>query len=168
MSKLDKPTLFFLCGKMGAGKSTESQRLSAEQNAVLISEDDWLAQLYPNQILVFDDYLHFSALLRPLVKSHVFSILKTGTNVVLDFPANTAKQRKWFVSLANDAEAYSQMTYMKASDKICLGQIAKRRVEQPARSQFDTESVFNEVSKFFEQPTELEGINTRVIDRNLR
>lgn len=140
-------------------------RLSKDQNAVLISEDEWLAELYPNQISTFDDYLHFSSLLKPLVKRHVINILKTGTNVVLDFAANTARQRKWFVALAIEAGASNQMTYLKASDKVCLRQIAKRRIEQPARSQFDTESVFHEVSKFFEEPAEFEAINMRVIEQ---
>ena len=40
--------------------------------------------------------IRISCPLRPLVKSHVQQILLTGTDVVLDFPANTLKQRAWF------------------------------------------------------------------------
>lgn len=67
--------LTFFCGKMGAGKSTKSKTLSVEKNAVLVSEDDWLAAHYPNQIHSFDDYLTFSGLIKPFVKAHVQNIL---------------------------------------------------------------------------------------------
>jgi len=35
-------TLYFFCGKMGAGKSTKSKQLAKEKNAVLLSEDSGL------------------------------------------------------------------------------------------------------------------------------
>ena len=50
-------TLTFFTGKMGAGKTTRSKQLAAAQNAVLLSEDEWLAALYPGQISSLDDYL---------------------------------------------------------------------------------------------------------------
>ena len=83
--------LYFFCGKMGAGKSTKSKQVTIERNAVLLSEDEWLAELYPNKIASFNDYIHYSSLMKPLVRSHVQRILLTGTNVVMDFPANTQK-----------------------------------------------------------------------------
>lgn len=82
---MQKGTLTFFCGKMGAGKSTKSRIISIEKNAVLLSEDDWLAAHYPNQINSFNDFIKFSALIKPFIKSHVQLILNTGTNVVMDF-----------------------------------------------------------------------------------
>lgn len=43
-------TLHFLCGKIASGKSTLAQQLVRGQQAVLLSEDTWLAVLYPGQI----------------------------------------------------------------------------------------------------------------------
>ncbi len=71
-------TLYFFCGKMGAGKSTKSKQLAIDSNAVLLSEDEWLSSLYPNQITSFEDYLKFSAQLKPMVKKHVQNILNVG------------------------------------------------------------------------------------------
>ena len=34
-------TLIFFCGKMGAGKTRKSKQTAHDQNAVLISEDEW-------------------------------------------------------------------------------------------------------------------------------
>ncbi|WP_274310045.1 AAA family ATPase [Solibacillus daqui] len=152
-------TLYFFCGKMGAGKSTKSKKLAIEKNAVLLSEDEWLSALYPNQFTSFEDYLKFSAQLKPLVKKHVQNILSVGTDVVMDFPANTQKLRKWFLEMASEVNANHQLIYLNLNNDQCLRQIEQRRNEQPERAAFDTEAVFNHVTKFFEAPEASEGIN---------
>ena len=159
-------TLILFSGKMGAGKSTKSKQVSQERNAVLISEDEWLSKLYPNRITSFDDYVHYSSLLKPLVKSHVLGILKTGTSVVMDFPANTVKQRKWLKELFTEANAPNELIYLNVSNDLCLRQIEKRRLEQPERAIYDTESMFIEVTKYFQEPDQSEGFNLQVEDRN--
>ena len=156
-------TLLLFCGKMGAGKSTQSKVIASKKNAVLLSEDEWLSSLYPQQITSFDDYIKYSALLRPLIKSHVQNILSTGTNVVMDFPANTKKQRKWLLNLASEIGANHQLIYLKVTDELCLKQIEKRRTEQPERAKFDTAAVFAHLTKFFEEPSQSEGLNIKTI-----
>jgi len=151
---------------MGAGKSTKSKQVSQDRNAVLISEDDWLSTLYPDQITTFEDYLHYSSLLKPLVKAHVVNILQTGTDVVMDFPVNTVNQRKWFKELLSEANAPNELIYLNVSNDICLKQIAKRRIELPERSIYDTESMFNKVTKYFQEPKQSEGFNIQIEERN--
>lgn len=152
-------TLYFFCGKMGAGKSTKSKQLAMDKHAVLLSEDEWLSALYPNQIVVFEDYLKFSMLIKPLVEKHVQNILNVGTNVVMDFPANTQKQRKWFLEMASDVRADHQLMFLNVTNEQCLRQIEQRRNEQPERADFDTEAVFIHVTAFFEAPEASEGLN---------
>jgi predicted kinase len=152
-------TLYFFCGKMGAGKSTKSKQLAIDKRAVLLSEDEWLSTLYPNQIATFEDYLKFSALLKPLVKKHVQNILSVGTDVVMDFPANTQKLRKWFLDMASEINASHQLIFLNLNNEQCIQQIAQRRNAQPERASFDTEAVFIQVTKFFEIPEASEGLN---------
>ena len=157
-------SLTFLCGKMGAGKSTLSACLAEEEGAVLLSEDDWLAALYPDEITSFDDYLDRAKRLRPLMRGLVLQLLKSGTDVVMDFPANTVKQRKWFLDLADEAGAAHTLVYLEASDETCLERLAKRRTEQPARAKFDTPEVFRHITQFFEEPQDGEGMLIQRID----
>ena len=159
-------TLVFLCGKMGAGKSTRAAQIAEERGAVLISEDDWLSALYPDQIHTFDDFLEHSARLKPLIATHVARLLTIGTDVVMDFPANTAKQRSWFRSIVQDADAPHQLIYLRASDALCLRQIEQRSVEQPERAAFDTPAVFEHVTRFFEEPDPSEGFDLRIVERD--
>ncbi|MCG7545510.1 ATP-binding protein [Pseudoalteromonas sp. MM17-2] len=151
--------LFFFCGKMGAGKSTKSRVLAAKNNAVLISEDDWLSAHYPSQIQIFDDYIKYSNLIKPFVKTHVQNLLNVGVNVVMDFPANTIRQRAWFVSLCGEVHSEHELWYLDLTDEQCLSQIAKRRVEQPKRATFNTEAVFHHVTQYFEAPVASENLN---------
>lgn len=152
-------TLYFFCGKMGAGKSTKSKQLAIEKQAVLLSEDEWLSSLYSNQISAFEDYLKFSAQLKPMVKKLVQNILSVGTNVVMDFPGNTQKQRKWFLDIVLEINANHQLIFLNLNNEQCLQQIAQRRNEQPERAAFDTEEMFMYVTKFFEAPNASEGLN---------
>ena len=156
--------LYFYCGKMGAGKTTHSRKLASNKNAVIISEDEWLARLYPDQIETFDDYLHYSSRLKPLLRGHVANTLRSGSPVVMDYPANTPKQRQWFVELANHANTVARLIYLKASDELCLQRLATRRIEQPERAAFDNETVFAAVTRRFQEPSEQEGIDIQVIE----
>ena len=90
---MNKGTLIFFCGKMGAGKTTLSKEITQKQNAILLSEDVWLSSHYPGRINSFEDYLKYSSLIKPFVKGLVTQLLKSGVSVVMDFPANTIKQR---------------------------------------------------------------------------
>ena len=159
-------TLIFFCGKMGAGKSTKSKLVAIERHAVLISEDEWLSKLYPNQITSFEDYIKFSGQLKPLIKSHVQNILRVGTSVVMDFPANTIKQRAWFNNLSMEVDSETELTYLKVNNALCLKQIAQRSSEQPSRAAFDTEEMFYHVTKYFEEPDASEVRNFEVIVKN--
>ena len=44
------PTLHLLCGKIASGKSTLAKTLATEHAAIVLSEDQWLASLYPAEI----------------------------------------------------------------------------------------------------------------------
>ncbi len=153
-----KGRLILFCGKMGAGKSTLSKAMAKEHTAVWISEDEWLAAHYPGKINTFGDYIEHSRLIKPVVKGLVQGILQAGTTVVMDFPANTVKQRQWLLSLSQEIEAPHELIYLNMSDELCLSRLSKRRVEQPERAAFDTEDVFHQVSRFFEAPSAAEGL----------
>jgi len=162
--KLGKLTFF--AGKMGAGKSTTSQDVSKNTNAVLISEDEWLGAIFPDLIYSLEDYLKFSNILKPQIKNLVQSILRTGTNVVMDYPANTVTQREWLKSIFSEINAPHELVYIDIPDSLCIEQISKRRVENPDRAKTDTKEMFEAVTKYFVEPSILEGFNIVVIKRD--
>ena len=163
---MKKGLLIFFCGKMGAGKSTKSEEIARERNAVLLSEDQWLESVYPNQILSLQDYIKYSNRLKPQIKMLVKSILVTGTDVVMDFPANTISQRDWFRDMFSEIEAPHELVYIDLSNEDCLKQIEQRRLEHPERAKTDTKEMFEQVTKYFVEPKPEEGFNITKVLRN--
>ena len=163
---MNKGELTFFCGKMGAGKSTKSKDIAMERNAVLLSEDEWLESLYPNKITSLEGYVEYSNRLKPQIKKLVQAILITGTDVVMDFPANTISQREWFNKIYSEIEAPHELVYIDLANEDCLEQIEKRRVQQPERAKTDTKEMFEEVTKHFLEPQSEEGFNIIRIERN--
>ena len=160
-----KGTLIFLCGKMGAGKSTLSHILAGEYNAILLSEDEWLAAFYPEEIKTFDDYIKYSARPKEILKKHVQNILNSGVSVVMDFPGNTKKQRLWFKEIFSEHGIPHKLVYIEASDQLCLKQLDQRKKDYPERAHFDNESIFRQVTRYFQPPAEDEGFNIEGVKR---
>lgn len=141
--------------------------MSQDRNAVLLSEDEWLESLYPNKVRSLEDYIKYSNLIKPQIKKLVQSILATGTDVVMDFPANTISQREWFKSIYSEINAPHTMVYIDLPNDVCLEQIGKRRIEQPERAATDTAEVFEAVTKYFVAPKPEEGFNITKVERNV-
>lgn len=156
-------TLVLFCGKMGAGKSTMAQQVKEERSAVLISEDEWLSKLYPNEITSFEDYIQYSSRLKPIVKTLVQNILDVGTTVVLDFPGNTVRQRAWLKQIFQDTPYEHKLIYLQADDEVCLERLKARQHLQPERAHFDTPEVFKQVTAYFEAPSPNEGFTIETI-----
>lgn len=161
MANLGKITFF--SGKMGAGKSTLSVELATQNNAVLISEDEWLSSVYPDEISSLEDYVKYSNLLKPQMKKLVQSILLTGSSVVMDYPANTLRLRKWLKSIFTEIDADHELVYLDVPDEVCLSRIAKRSVEQPHRAKTDTPAMFEAMKQYFQAPTADEGFSVTYI-----
>ena len=49
------PTVYRLCGKIAAGKSTLARQLAARPATLLISEDHWTSTLFADDLKTIDD-----------------------------------------------------------------------------------------------------------------
>jgi hypothetical protein len=148
--------------KNGRWKSAE---LASDNKSILLWEDDWLRQLYDEEICVFDDYIRYSARLKPLLKTLVQKLLLTGLSVVMDFPGNTKKQRAWFKEIFLEYDFPHQLHYIKASDGTCINQLKKRSENLPQGAKFTTEEEFHVVNSYFQPPTAEEGFNVQLHTR---
>ncbi|MCJ8280081.1 MAG: ATP-binding protein [Rivularia sp. ALOHA_DT_140] len=161
-----KPTLHFLCGKMASGKSTLAKFLAEKNNAILIAEDVWLSQLYPEEINDFDGYIKYSRRLKSIFSQHIKDILLQGTSVVLDFPGNTPSQRNWFRSIFESVEVNHLLHYIIASDELCKQQLKIRSQDKPEASVFTTEEEFAAITKYFQPPTPEEKFNIKTYQKD--
>lgn len=150
-------TLHFLCGKIASGKSTLAQQLVREQQAVLMSEDTWLAALYPGQIIQLTDYIEKSRLLKSALELHLVTLLQKGITLVLDFPANTPEQRRWLKGLAEQAGCSYCCHVLDVGDEECKRRLAARNLS--GENPFTTSAEqFDLITAHFSYPSEEEGL----------
>ena len=151
-------TLFLLCGKIAAGKSTLAKELAARHDAVLLIEDDWLSKLYPGELSSIDDYVEYSSRLHTILAPHITAILNVGTSVVMDFPANTIKQRKRLFGIAQDSGARHELHFLDVPDDTCLARLQNRnKKENP--DFVVSQQEFELFTSYFVAPTEAEGFH---------
>ena len=152
-------TLYVLCGKMAAGKSTLARELAQRTGAILLVQDDWLDHLYPDDIVDVPAFRKFSARLRTALTDHICALLSRGSPVVLDFPGNTRAQRAWFRDLCERANADHELHFIDVPDELCKAQLKERSRHLAEGAAWTTDAEFDAVTKFFQPPAADEGFN---------
>jgi predicted kinase len=152
-------TLYVLCGKMAAGKSTLARELAQRRAAILLVQDDWLDHLFPGDIVDVPAFAKFSARLRAALTDHICALLSRGTSVVLDFPGNTRTQRSWFREMFERANADHELHFIDVPDELCKAQLKERSRHLAEGAAWTTDAEFEAVTKFFQPPTAAEGFN---------
>ena len=154
----DVTTLYLLCGKIAAGKSTLARRLAARPATLLISEDHWTSNLFSDDLRTIDDYGRFSARLRAAMGPHIVDILRHGLSVVLDFPANTVGNRNWMRGLITEANVVHELHLLDVPDTICKQRLQQRNRggEHPFQV---SEAEYDLFTSYFIPPGPDEGFN---------
>ena len=154
-----KGKLFFLCGKMAAGKSTLSKELAARKDAVLLVQDEFLEQLFPGEVIDIASFVKYSTRVMDALAPHICSLLSRGVSVVLDFPGNTRSQRAWFRHLCERAEAEHELHFIDASDELCKRQLKERSTGRSPGAKWTTDAEFDAITAYFEPPAIDEHFN---------
>jgi hypothetical protein len=68
-------TLYLLCGRIAAGKSTLARRLASRPRTLLIGMDHWMSSLFPVENETMEDFARLTARLRDAMGPHVVDIL---------------------------------------------------------------------------------------------
>jgi predicted kinase len=126
----NEAVLHLLCGKIAAGKSTLSAELGRQPQTIVVSEDQWLASLYPGEIVSLADYVRCAARLREPMEPHLVALLRAGLSVVLDFPANTVTSRAWMRRLFDEAEVEHRLHRLDVPDAVCKARLRARNASR--------------------------------------
>ena len=110
--KDERAKLYFMCGKMAAGKSTHARELAQAKNAILLIQDEFLGTLYAGEIRSIADFVKYSARVRDALSLHIQDLLSRGVSVVLDFPGNTRVQRQWFREIFEGANVEHELHFI--------------------------------------------------------
>ncbi len=151
-------TLYLLCGKIAAGKSTLARRLATRPATLLITMDDWMSILFPTENRTIEDFALLSARLRAAMGPHVVDILRHDLSVVLDFPANTVKWRSWMRCLITEANVAHELHFLDVPDAISKERLRQRNESGVHPYQVD-EATYDLFMSYFVPPTADEGFN---------
>ncbi len=150
-------TLFLLCGKMAAGKSTLARAIAEREQAMLLASDEWLGRLYPEEIVDVAAFLRYSSRLNETLTPFICALLERGIPVVLDFPGNTRRQRAWFRQLLDASGAEHELHVIEASDAVCKRQLRERSAGLPPGTRWTTDAEFDAVTAYYDPPSPDEG-----------
>jgi predicted kinase len=148
--------LHMVCGKIASGKSTLTHHLARTENAMVISEDSWMAHLYPGEVHTLEDYVRCSGRIRRALSGHVQTLLSAGMSVILDFPFNTINSRAWGREILSGASVAHRLHYLDVSDEICKARLKARNAagEHPFET---TDAEFDQITRYFVPPSPDEG-----------
>ena len=151
-------TLHFVYGKPGAGKTSLARELAASMPAVLFVEDEWLVSLC-DPITSLAQYAESARRVRAVIAPLATRILELGTSVVLDFAANTRRDRAWVRSIFEAAGAEHVLHVLNVPDNECRRRVNARNDAKPAGLYFGhvSEATFDAVLPHITLPTDVEG-----------
>lgn len=158
MTCMDQTALYLLCGKIASGKSTSAKELSQRPSTILIDMDQWMSILFPTENASVEDFVRLSARLRNALQPLVVDILKSGTSVVLDFPANTTRWRTWMKGIISDAQVSHELHVFQVPDEVCRARLRERNQSGDHAYTVD-EAAFDLIGRHFVPPSPDEGFN---------
>jgi predicted kinase len=152
--------LHFIYGRPGAGKTSLARSLAAQLPALCIIEDEWLASL-GGTITTVEAYVEASRRVRGLIGPMVTRLLELGVSVVLDFAANTTRDRAWVRSLFEPTGADHVLHLLDVPVDECRRRLHERNDTRPAGLYYGhvADDLFDRILPYIVPPTPEEGFH---------
>ena len=143
----------FVGGKICCGKTTYSQTICEENNAVLLSVDEITLAVFDGDLgEKHDEYV--KRVKRYLLKKAV-EIVRTGTVVVLDWGFWTKAEREFTKAFFRDNGIETEMHYLDISEEQWQKNIRKRNAEVLAgkiSAYYVDDGLLEKLDSVFEMP----------------
>lgn len=160
------PTLHFIYGWPGAGKTTLARALGEHEHAVVFCEDEWLATLATEPITSLQQYVEAVARIRRLIAPLATRLLALGVPVIFDFAGNTPAHRAWVKAIADAAHADHLLHVLDVPADECKRRLHDRNATRPDGLYFGdvSDELFDAVVQRIVPPHRDEAIRF-VVDR---
>lgn len=116
--------IILLCGKICSGKSYYAEKIIAERNAVLLSTDEAISCIFPNR--QGDQFDETFDRVKVYLYRKSLDILRTGTEVVLDFGFWSRTERKRITKYYEYNGVKAEWHYIDVSDEVWARNIERR------------------------------------------
>lgn len=161
--------IILMCGMICSGKSYNAKKLAKEKNAVILSTDEATKILINNE--QGDFYLEFVDKVNLYLRKKAVDIVKTGTNVILDWGFWTKEDRRNIKSFLSENGVSYSMYFISISDSDWERNIKERneRIEKGEGGSdfYVDEGLKNKVLSVFEVPDKSEIDYVILNERNI-
>lgn len=144
-----KPTIYLICGFIGAGKTTYSQKLAGDINAVHLNPDEFCMKLFTPQEYETNWDKCFSQTVNMLWEKAA-EFAREDKNVVFDLGFWSKKERQQACQKAEKLGFVPVIYYVYAPDDVLKKRISTRKgiiAEQNLKN-------FNKIKELFEAPSD--------------
>lgn len=154
------PRIHLIIGPVGAGKSTFARTLAAEERAVRLGLDDWMAKLYgaderPADRLAW--YRERTERCLEVIWSITEQLIAAGTNVVLEIGLIRRAEREAFYARVDRAAFDLTVHVLDAPRDVRRERVQKRNAQRGETfSMVVPDAIFELASDMWEPPDELE------------
>ena len=142
------PVSYLICGFLGAGKTTYSQKLSKETGAIHLNPDEWCMKLFSKEIYEQNWDECFSETIEYLWKK-AEEYAKNGKSIIFDMGFWTKISRDEAIKKAVELGFLPIIHYISAPDDILKSRISKRN----GHIAIHNLKQFDKLKKQFEEPS---------------
>src|SRR5919199_953864 len=128
-----KPTVYLLCGFIGAGKTTFARELEARTGAVRITKDEWLVRLVGNDPTIAG-YADWDHKVVGLSRDVAFQLVGKGIDVILDEGFWAKQERASMRRRIEGMGAESVLVYLDTPIATIRERVAQRSADPPTDS----------------------------------
>lgn len=149
-----QPTVYIICGFIGAGKTTFSKKLAKETGAIHITKDEWMVRIFGNKAPTMEQFSKWDENVAKLARDFAFKLVEHGVDVILDEGYWVRAHRDEIKTKAEKAGAKWILYYVSTP----LDEMKKRvinRSKNPGKQSFTiSEGMFDSYVKNWKPPTE--------------
>jgi len=160
--------IHLIVGNTGSGKTTYSNKLKNEINAITFSIDKWNKTLFiPDKIEQdgLEWFLERIERVDSIILSLVMQLDNAGTDSILDLGLSKFSHREKFRTFASENKFEIKLHFLDISKEIRKERILRRNTEKGKTFEFEvSEGDFEFMEAWFETPTEKELIKGSVIN----
>lgn len=151
--------VYLICGKLCCGKTTYSQKLCSENNAVLLSVDEMTLTVFGQNCGEKHDEYVLNAKKYLLNKS--LDLIDKNINVVLDWGFWTRKEREFTKNFYEAHGIDCELHYIDINDDVWKSRIEQRNktvISNETTAYYVDENLLVKFNSIFEAPSEDEII----------
>ena len=159
-----KPTVYVLCGFIGAGKTTFAKKLEETTGAVRITKDEWLIRLFGNDPTI-DGYEDYDHKICELSRDVAFQLAEKGIDVIIDEGVWAKEHRDELRRRIEDIGAQAVVYFLDTPIETIRERVARRNVNPTNDSFRISADLLDGYLKYWQPPGENEEyVLTREIE----